>query len=193
MNKTASNEEVLIGEGVGFERIRRITGYLVGDMNRFNNAKRAEVEDRVKHAGESDSDEHERAERQRPTYDQTLLTRLWVIEQGFNLPITYQMTYKKDDVIYADLEYSLSDLETRLAILEGVAKNQERMTTEQVEFWLDAVRYDGEIDLDKTPNQEKNPERINEGIRERMERAQALSGQQNTEHQEKSQNHEMVR
>jgi len=37
------------GEGVGFERIRRITGYLVGTIDRFNNAKRAEVGDRVKH------------------------------------------------------------------------------------------------------------------------------------------------
>ena len=34
---------------VGFERIRRITGYLVGTLDRFNNAKREEVEDRVKH------------------------------------------------------------------------------------------------------------------------------------------------
>lgn len=33
-----------------FERIRRITGYLVGTLDRFNNAKRAEVEDRVKHS-----------------------------------------------------------------------------------------------------------------------------------------------
>lgn len=32
-----------------FERIRRITGYLVGDMGRWNNAKRAEEHDRVKH------------------------------------------------------------------------------------------------------------------------------------------------
>ena len=37
------------GEGIGFERIRRITGYLVGTIDRFNNAKRAEVNDRVKH------------------------------------------------------------------------------------------------------------------------------------------------
>lgn len=36
-------------EKVPFQRIRRITGYLVGDLNRFNNAKRAEAEDRVKH------------------------------------------------------------------------------------------------------------------------------------------------
>jgi len=34
---------------VEFNRIRRITGYLVGDLNRFNDAKRAEVLDRVKH------------------------------------------------------------------------------------------------------------------------------------------------
>ena len=37
------------GEGIGFERICRITGYLVGTVDRFNNAKRAEVNDRVKH------------------------------------------------------------------------------------------------------------------------------------------------
>jgi ribonucleoside-triphosphate reductase (formate) len=35
--------------GASFERIRRITGYLVGTLDRFNNAKRAEVNDRVKH------------------------------------------------------------------------------------------------------------------------------------------------
>lgn len=34
---------------VPFERIRRITGYLVGTVERFNNAKRAEEHDRVKH------------------------------------------------------------------------------------------------------------------------------------------------
>ena len=32
-----------------FIRIRRITGYLVGTLDRFNNAKRAEEHDRVKH------------------------------------------------------------------------------------------------------------------------------------------------
>ena len=35
---------------VPFHRIRRITGYLVGTLDRFNNAKRAEEHDRVKHA-----------------------------------------------------------------------------------------------------------------------------------------------
>ena len=39
----------LVGKGVRFERIRRITGYLVGTLDRFNNAKRAEEKDRVKH------------------------------------------------------------------------------------------------------------------------------------------------
>lgn len=38
-----------VGEGVKFERIRRITGYLVGTTDRFNNAKQAEERDRVKH------------------------------------------------------------------------------------------------------------------------------------------------
>ena len=35
---------------VPFERIRRITGYLVGTLDRFNNGKRAEERDRVKHS-----------------------------------------------------------------------------------------------------------------------------------------------
>lgn len=41
--------EKTVGKGVGFERIRRITGYLVGTLDRFNDAKRAEEKDRVKH------------------------------------------------------------------------------------------------------------------------------------------------
>ena len=50
--------ELIDGEEVGltltpdvvrFQRIRRITGYLVGTLERFNNAKRSEVDDRVKH------------------------------------------------------------------------------------------------------------------------------------------------
>lgn len=41
--------EKLVGQGVRFERIRRITGYLVGGLDRFNDAKRAEEKDRVKH------------------------------------------------------------------------------------------------------------------------------------------------
>ena len=45
----ARPQEKLIGAGVKFERIRRITGYLVGTLDRFNNAKRSEEKDRVKH------------------------------------------------------------------------------------------------------------------------------------------------
>ena len=51
---TETKAEVkMVGEGVPFERVRRITGYLVGTLDRldrFNNAKRAEERDRVKHA-----------------------------------------------------------------------------------------------------------------------------------------------
>ena len=36
-------------ELIKFERIRRITGYLVGSLDRFNNAKAAEERERVKH------------------------------------------------------------------------------------------------------------------------------------------------
>jgi hypothetical protein len=43
------NKTIFIGKGVKFERIRRITGYLVGTLDRFNDAKRAEEADRVKH------------------------------------------------------------------------------------------------------------------------------------------------
>ena len=35
---------------VPFQRIRRITGYLVGTLDHFNDAKRAEERDRVKHS-----------------------------------------------------------------------------------------------------------------------------------------------
>lgn len=45
-------ETKTVGEGIGFERIRRITGYLVGTVDRFNNGKRAEERDRVKHGTE---------------------------------------------------------------------------------------------------------------------------------------------
>lgn len=48
MNDNKINE--MKGEGVGFERIRRITGYLVGTMDKWNDAKRAEEHDRVKHS-----------------------------------------------------------------------------------------------------------------------------------------------
>ena len=50
MKKVVKVHNGKVGEGKKFERIRRITGYLVGTTDRFNNAKKAEVEDRVKHS-----------------------------------------------------------------------------------------------------------------------------------------------
>lgn len=44
-----NNRSEKMGKGVRFERIRRITGYLVGTMDKWNNAKKAEEKDRVKH------------------------------------------------------------------------------------------------------------------------------------------------
>ncbi len=48
-DKEVAAEVKMVGAGQGFERTRRITGYLVGTLERFNNAKRAEERDRVKH------------------------------------------------------------------------------------------------------------------------------------------------
>ena len=42
-------------DGPSFERIRRITGYLVGTLDKFNNAKRSEVSDRVRHMSMHDA------------------------------------------------------------------------------------------------------------------------------------------
>ena len=49
MGETEKTMEEKLGKGVEFERIRRITGYLVGTMNQWNDAKKAEENDRVKH------------------------------------------------------------------------------------------------------------------------------------------------
>ena len=46
---TTEQIDTTYGEGVGFQRLRRITGYLVGDVSRWNNGKKAELNDRVKH------------------------------------------------------------------------------------------------------------------------------------------------
>ena len=43
---------------VPFERIRRITGYLVGTMDRWNDAKTAEEADRVKHSADASPMDH---------------------------------------------------------------------------------------------------------------------------------------
>ena len=52
----------MVGEGEKFERIRRVTGYLSGDVSRFNNGKRAEEKDRVKHTGVKELIELEKLE-----------------------------------------------------------------------------------------------------------------------------------
>lgn len=49
MQKHWKVNDGLVGEGVRFERVRRITGYLVGGLDRFNDAKAAEERDRLKH------------------------------------------------------------------------------------------------------------------------------------------------
>ncbi len=46
---SAMQRQSIVGKDVPFERIRRITGYLVGTMDKWNNAKKAEEHDRVKH------------------------------------------------------------------------------------------------------------------------------------------------
>ena len=45
----AMQKQSVVGKDVQFERIRRITGYLVGTMDKWNDAKRAEESERVKH------------------------------------------------------------------------------------------------------------------------------------------------
>lgn len=44
-----ANREGYVGKGVKFQRIRRVTGYLVGTLDRFNDGKKAEESQRVKH------------------------------------------------------------------------------------------------------------------------------------------------
>lgn len=48
-NRLIPDQDGMVGDGVRFERIRRITGYLVGTLDRFNDGKKAEVLERVKH------------------------------------------------------------------------------------------------------------------------------------------------
>lgn len=49
--------EQIRGKGVSFDRIRRITGYLVGSVDRWNSGKKAELDDRVKHTKEGSNSE----------------------------------------------------------------------------------------------------------------------------------------
>ena len=46
---SAMQKQSTVGKDVSFERIRRITGYLVGTTDRWNQAKLAELNDRVIH------------------------------------------------------------------------------------------------------------------------------------------------
>ncbi len=50
MMQTKTPTRTQLGENVKFERIRRITGYLTGSLDRWNDAKQAEEHDRVKHS-----------------------------------------------------------------------------------------------------------------------------------------------
>lgn len=43
------NNERARGKGVYFEKIRRITGFLTGDIRKWSTAKKAELSDRVTH------------------------------------------------------------------------------------------------------------------------------------------------
>ena len=56
-----SMEKITVGKDVKFERIRRITGYLVGTLDRFNDGKRAEERDRVKHCDMRQIDAQEKS------------------------------------------------------------------------------------------------------------------------------------
>ena len=47
-NNRVKNVDGKVGDGIKFERVRRITGYLTGDVSRWNSGKTAELNDRVK-------------------------------------------------------------------------------------------------------------------------------------------------
>jgi len=50
-----NNRSEKMGKGIKFERIRRITGYLVGTTDKWCDAKKAELRDRVKHTGNKEN------------------------------------------------------------------------------------------------------------------------------------------
>ncbi len=50
MSQNSVVSEVARGKGVEFCRVRRITGYITGNINTWNTAKKHEMQDRVKHA-----------------------------------------------------------------------------------------------------------------------------------------------
>ena len=58
INRMYSHDGKTVGEGSRFERIRRVTGYLLASLDRFNDGKRAEEHDRVKHISFKDNKDH---------------------------------------------------------------------------------------------------------------------------------------
>jgi hypothetical protein len=56
-NNRVKNVDGKVGEGVKFERVRRITGYLTGDVSRWNDGKTAELKDRRAHSVNRDDRE----------------------------------------------------------------------------------------------------------------------------------------
>ena len=62
-NNRVKNVDGKVGEGVKFERVRRITGYLTGDISRWNGGKTAELNDRVKHTVTRKKTKRDRDER----------------------------------------------------------------------------------------------------------------------------------
>lgn len=172
------NEEK-IGEGVGFERIRRITGYLAGGVEHFNNAKRAEVRDRVKHTLASPAGDAEREAIMPSIADIARNRALHALEQSFHLPDSKCMTFACDNIVFAKGEFDTDLLNHRLDVLRRIAANHNQMTNDQIEFWLDTIRYDGDIDLDM----EKSPEQLGDtkaeqGLHEKMEQARQHAARQ---------------
>lgn len=62
-NNRVKNVGGVVGEGIHFERVRRITGYLTGDISRWNSGKAAELKDRCTHGMTRRNHEHDREER----------------------------------------------------------------------------------------------------------------------------------
>lgn len=54
-NNVNNPSDTMLGKGIPFDRIRRVTGYLTGSLDRWNSGKRAEEHDRVKHGLTNDT------------------------------------------------------------------------------------------------------------------------------------------
>jgi|GEM_PF-5973728 len=111
-----------------------------------------------------------------------VLSALWTYEMYFSLHPSHCIVYKVEDNFYARPEYSLVDLEKRLEILEGLTNHYDSMTQEQIEFWLDTVRYDGEIDFDKIPERSKSHPNEKASMREQFEEAAEKAAAYNEQH-----------